>query len=326
MASIDPNLLKRYPNAITQADIDQRNRFLGVLAGLAVGDALGAPHEFAKEAELAEAHPRGPRAIVAGASHAKGAPSEETQLALLVAESVSQHGRFDLADVAQRLVKWLDSKPRDLGPLMKAAIENLRAGDPPDQAGAIAWEDADRAAADNAVLTSVAVLALLHLRQQDTLVEDVVRLVRTTHYDPRCVGSALAVAVATGALVRGDDDAWESAASAARRIDDRAGLVVERALAREPSALSVDGKNRSEALVTLELAISVASHAESFEDGLVAAVAKGGDTDANAAVAGMLLGARFGRNAIPDEWVAATQACARLKAIGEALHKKVTGK
>jgi hypothetical protein len=40
----------------------------------------------------------------------------------------------------------------------------------------------------------------------------------------------------------------------------------------------------------------------------------------------MLLGARFGRNAIPEEWVAATQACARLRAIGEALHKKVTGK
>lgn len=74
MASIDPNLLKRYPNAITQADVDQRNRFLGVLAGLAVGDALGAPHEFAKEEELALTHPRGPRAILAGAAHPKGAP------------------------------------------------------------------------------------------------------------------------------------------------------------------------------------------------------------------------------------------------------------
>ena len=44
-------------------------------------------------------------------------------------------------------------------------------------------------------------------------------------------------------------------------------------------------------------------HAKSFEDGLLAVVNAGGDADTNAAVACAILGAKFGFNAIPIEYV-----------------------
>ena len=44
-------------------------------------------------------------------------------------------------------------------------------------------------------------------------------------------------------------------------------------------------------------------HAETFQEGLLAVVRAGGDADTNAAVACSLLGAKFGFNAIPSEYV-----------------------
>lgn len=44
-------------------------------------------------------------------------------------------------------------------------------------------------------------------------------------------------------------------------------------------------------------------HADTFQDGLRAVVRAGGDADTNAAVACSILGAKFGFNAIPSEYV-----------------------
>jgi ADP-ribosylglycohydrolase len=43
-------------------------------------------------------------------------------------------------------------------------------------------------------------------------------------------------------------------------------------------------------------------HAATLEDGVSDTVMRGGDTDTNAAIAGALLGAVYGRNAIPNQW------------------------
>ena len=40
-----------------------------------------------------------------------------------------------------------------------------------------------------------------------------------------------------------------------------------------------------------------------LEDALIALVSAGGDTDTNGAVAGAILGARYGASAIPQRWL-----------------------
>ena len=47
-------------------------------------------------------------------------------------------------DVARGYLKWFATRPKDIGNLTRAALENLRAGEPPAQSGAIAWEDSGR--------------------------------------------------------------------------------------------------------------------------------------------------------------------------------------
>ena len=43
-------------------------------------------------------------------------------------------------------------------------------------------------------------------------------------------------------------------------------------------------------------------HATNLEEAVVDTVMRGGDTDTDAAICGALLGALWGRNAIPDQW------------------------
>ena len=60
--------------------------------------------------------------------------------------------------------------------------------------------------------------------------------------------------------------------------------------------------NQGWVLIGLQNAFYQLLHAESAEEGIVATVMAGGDTDTNAAIAGALLGAVHGREAIPRQW------------------------
>src|SRR4051794_12788164 len=100
------------------------DRFLGCLVGLAIGDALGSPLEYKSRQEIVEQYggpvrdylPRDSMVLVAGheeyhvESLAPGSPTEDTQLALLHAESiVATGGKVDPADFGPRFIKLLDT-------------------------------------------------------------------------------------------------------------------------------------------------------------------------------------------------------------------------
>ena len=69
-------------------------------------------------------------------------------------------------------------------------------------------------------------------------------------------------------------------------------------------------------LLALQNAFYHLQRAATIEDGLVATVGKGGDTDTNAAITGALLGAADGLGAIPPRWVMPVQACRPHEALG----------
>lgn len=85
---------------------------------------------------------------------------------------------------------------------------------------------------------------------------------------------------------------------------------VTRALREARDALPVfDEHSRGWVLVALQNAFYQALHAQTFEDGVVETVMGGGDTDTNGAIAGALLGAIHGVEAIPAQWREAVLSC-----------------
>ena len=322
MSSIkpDPALLKKYPNAVTTQQLEEKSRFLGTLLGLAAGESLGAGFEFKKQGEFTP-----PKEILGGGIWQPGEPTDDVELTLSLLRVVSR-GRFSLDDTAQGYLKWFSGKPKDIGNLTKAALQNLKAGEGPEQSGALAWEDGGRKAAGNGSVMCCAPIGLLHARSLEGLTDDATAASRITHADPRCIGGCIAVATAVALLVRGEKDAEEAvprAALAGGAVSDDVRRVIERASAKKPEDLTVDGHDRGFVLHTVELAFSALIHSPTLEEGLIAVVARGGDTDTNACVAGALLGAKFGKGQVPERWVTKLKAAPELTALAEQLHRQL---
>ena len=85
MSSIrpDPNLLKKYPNAITLQQIEEKDRFAGTLLGAAAGESLGAPHEGKSAAAVGT-----PREITGGGGWHRGEPTDDIDLMLALLRSL----------------------------------------------------------------------------------------------------------------------------------------------------------------------------------------------------------------------------------------------
>ncbi len=93
------------------------NRFLGCFVGLAVGDAVGAPLEFLRRGsfEPVSAMTEGGKLRIR-----KGEFTDDTSMALCLADSLTSMGRFDPADQMERYGQWVvngrfSSRPQAFG-------------------------------------------------------------------------------------------------------------------------------------------------------------------------------------------------------------------
>jgi ADP-ribosylglycohydrolase len=147
---------------------------------------------------------------------------------------------------------------------------------------------------------------------------DVARLARAdsalTHPSQVCQDSCAAFAVAVAHAIRTGEGA-EAAYRAALRWSRKAGAasaVVEALLAAENALPSDFETHMGHVVIALQNAFHEALHAESAEAALVRTVGQGGDTDTNGAIAGALLGAIHGRDAVPLRWRRAVLTCRAL--------------
>ncbi len=190
------------------------------------------------------------------------------------------------------------------------------------EAARLVWEDSGRSSAGNGSVMRCGPVALRWLHDDVALARNSVISAVVTHSDPRCVWSTLLADFAIASCLRGEPvepDALVERAGGALRAS-RAELAplelpeeptasvrgaVETALA--PGArvddLELDGGGSiGYAPKTLGAVLWASRHPESVEEGLLAIVNAGGDTDTNAAPAGAALGARLGLGGIPEDW------------------------
>ncbi|MEE4025077.1 ADP-ribosylglycohydrolase family protein [Gordonia sp. PKS22-38] len=295
----------------------QLDRATGVLLGTAVGDALGVPYEFETRV-LPDDEP--PQMLGGGlGDFAPGEWSDDTSMAMaiaLVAATGADLTTDDALDaIAENFLRWFDGNPPDVGNQTRAVLgatrHRLDAGER--GAGRVMREESDHYAtahprsAGNGALMRTAPVALAHLDDRDHLA-DAARLVASlTHADPLAGDScvlwceAIRVAVLDG------------------RIDIRAGLdllPVERtdrwaqwldeAAGQEPKTFTPNGFTVT-ALQAAAAAIVQTPSDETLpsvhlQNALHTAIRIGNDTDTVAAIAGGLLGARWGADGVPSPW------------------------
>jgi len=280
------------------------SRARGSLLGLVAGNQLGVPTEHMGTPDaIRKAFPNG---VVDLAPPPKNSPyDDDAAMALLLGESLLASKGFDANDVARRWVKWMKVDGRGIGITTKRALTLIDRGKEPFEAGRLAnQENPGRSAGNGSVMRCIPV-ALRYHDDPDRLIRVSTQQAAITHADERCTWGAAAVNLAARELLHGNiyfvDEVMH-------RIGDRAPRVLRDAIHRVPrereSDLPIARAGEAGYVVhCVEIAFWFVTHDRSLEEALIALAQAGGDTDTNAAVAGALLGARYGDIALPPRWI-----------------------
>lgn len=273
-------------------------RAQGCLLGQLAGDSLGSLVEFSSSADVAGQHPDGPRRLEdGGVWHTlAGQPTDDSEMALALARSIVLHGGYDPLQAIEAYRRWYRSAPFDIGTTTRTALSGYVVGD--SQA--------------NGSLMRVSPLGIFaHALPAPRAAELARADSELTHPHPVCRDAVAAYVVAVSHAIRSGDGP-EAAYAAALRWAGEAGArpeVIETLHAARQSAPVCDAESKGWVRIALQNAFHELLHAASLEEGVVRSVRRGGDTDTNAAIAGALLGAVHGRDAVPAQWRRCVLSC-----------------
>ena len=281
-------------------------RALGAMLGLAAGDALGAAVEFRRPGTfppVTDMRGGGPFGLEAGYW------TDDTSMALCLAESLVERGGFDARDQVQRYVRWwregyLSSTGRcfDIGgTVLHALTEFERTGEP--FSGPTA-----ESTAGNGSLMRLAPVPIRWSREPEVAIEMAAESSRTTHGAPQAIDACRYYAgLIAGALGgAGKDELLSPAWSPMPGLWERAPLhpsvaTVAAGSFRRKTARDLPASGY--VVHTLEAALWAFHSTDDFESGALAAVNLGNDADTTGAVYGQLAGAYYGVRGIPDKWL-----------------------
>jgi ADP-ribosyl-[dinitrogen reductase] hydrolase len=280
------------------------SRARATLLGLVAGNQLGVPTEHMGTPEaIRKAFPNG---VTDLAPPPKNSPyDDDAAMALLLGESLLASRGFDAADVARRWVKWMKVDGRGIGITTKRALTLVDRGKEPFEAGRLVNQETPGRAAGNGSVMRCIPVALYYHDNIDRLIRVSTQQAAITHADERCTWGAAAVNLAARELLHGNIYFIDEVL---HRIGDRAPRVLRDAIHRVPREsegdLPITRQGEAGYVVhCIEIAFWFVTHDRTLEDALIYLAQAGGDTDTNAAVAGALLGARYGEVALPPRWV-----------------------
>jgi ADP-ribosylglycohydrolase len=279
--------------------MQRTQRAAGAVVGAAVGDALGGPFEFGPEGAFSARFPV-PGAggeMCGGGGWDPGEATDDTQMAVLVAQSLLERGGLDLPDIFARFQRWAAAEPKDIGLQTEDVLTN---GMPWDLAAALHFQVNQRAAGNGSLMRASAPAVYFARAGQEATMDAARRIAALTHGD-RAAWEGTAILHELIRLTLEDTDPLTA-------LPDIVALVHPDHRARYSTVLAPDWhpdqatEFNGAVWPCLGSALFALRTTTSFEAAIRAAIDLGGDTDTVAAVTGSLAGAYYGLDAIPPHW------------------------
>lgn len=322
------------PNRKKAAGVDSerlRDRARGALLGLAVGDALGTTLEFKPtSAPPFPARATGPHRDITGGGPFRVRPgqvTDDTQMAVALAQSLRAVKRFSAEDVLGRYRAWLPHA-FDVGNQTRAALAPSPPLTSPFLNAKTYWLQNGKKPAGNGSLMRTAPIGVYFHKDRDARMKASLEDSALTHTDPRCqLACAVFNAVIAAALNAPDPADPKKLVSTAlveltlcaamlgrmlpeqlREVQEASATVradLEVAQRADPELYGPElhlHQQQGFVRVAFRLAFWELFHAPSLEDALIDVVNRGGDADTNGAICGALLGSVYGESQIPQAW------------------------
>ena len=302
-----------------ERDAGRLRRAQGCLLGQLAGDALGSLVEFKTAAAIARLYPNGVRDLADGGEWdtIAGQPTDDSEMALMLARAIVKEGRFDRSAALDGYVHWHDSNPFDMGGTTRAALQAGSRAATREERLTAAVAAAKQESQANGSLMRIAPLGILGAGDPAAAASWAREDSALTHPHVVCREACAAFVAAIATAIGGGADAegaYAAALAEARRGGNEEVIAtIERARHELPANFS---HRMGWVRIALQNAFYQLLHAATFEEGLVATVTAGGDTDTNGAIAGALLGAVHGREGVPRRYREQVLTCRPLREIG----------
>jgi ADP-ribosyl-[dinitrogen reductase] hydrolase len=283
----------------------QEARFRGALLGLAAGDALGTTLEFRCPGSFSKIEDMvggGPFRLSAGEW------TDDTSMALCLAESLTEKRGFDPIDQLERYTRWarhghLSSNGRvfDVGGTVRDALGRFWTTRQP------YCGSSDPETAGNGSLMRLAPVPLFYARSHHEAIDRSGESSRTTHGARTAIDAcrymgALIVGAVNGAskeeLLTSHYSPVEGYWQQCPLVDEIDEIAAGSYKHKDPPEIEGTGY----VVKSLEAALWAFCQSDSFRNGCLLAVNLGDDADTTGAVFGQLAGAYYGEDSIPQSW------------------------
>lgn len=275
---------------------------VGMMLGLAIGDAMGAPVEFELMGDFESVTEYRAGGVF---NLPEGFWTDDTSMALCLADSLLEKGGYDSFDVMEKYVAWRNVGYRssldycfDIGNRTNLALDLFENG----QNFVKKSAERDNSAGNGTIMRlAPAVIAAFENRTPEEIIKMARISARETHF---CEEAEVATEVFAAMLIkaifaRDKSEIFEIAEfSTGEKFDQ----ISERIFAARN--WGIDELNASGyAIHGLQVAAWAMENSNSFEEGLLKVVNLGNDADSNGAIFGQLAGAFYGLEEIPEKLV-----------------------
>ena len=285
--------------------ITTQMRYQGCMVGLAVGDAVGTTVEFRPRDSFPPVTD-----MVGGGPFGlnPGEWTDDTSMALCLADSLVVSDGFDAVDQMDRYVRWMtegylssNGSCFDIGNTVREALRCYQEEGEP-MAGST-----DPQSAGNGSLMRVAPVPLFFAADAGLAIHMSGESSRTTHGAMTCVDACRYF----GSLIVGAVGGTAKETLLSTRYSPAAGLWEGKPLCAEIDQIAAGSfkvKERGEisgsgyVVESLEAALWAFHRSDTFRDGCLLAVNLGDDADTTGAIYGQIAGAYYGIEGIPEEW------------------------
>jgi len=273
-----------------------KKRYLGCLLGHAVGNALGLPVEGWSTEAIKQKYGI-LKDIQIDNFGVDGNTDDDSEMTLAIAESYIEQGLCNIDDISSRFLKWFKEDARGIGIQTSNVMSLIKSGVAPFDASYQVWMNSGKQAAGNGSLMRCVPTALARVYEPDKSDFESREISKITHYDPRSTEACVLFNRFVISSIIGGFRELETFFTNLQ--DDR----IEKHISHICNLPKSNLRSGGYVLDTLAVAIWFYYNFSNFESSLIEIVNMGGDTDTNAAVAGALLGAKFGVDAIPLRWL-----------------------
>lgn len=274
------------------------SRYSGSLLGLAVGDALGVAvegYERGSFEKVTEITGRPSWELPAGCW------TDDTSMALCLADSLIVCNGFDPMDQMKRYVKWYREGYRSsIGRCFDIGVATYKALDRFEESENHYAGDIDPRTAGNGSLMRLAPIAIYFYPDRNRMIEYASLSSKTTHGATECLEACELFASVLFWAFEGESKDKLLNQSSMKFLSPKIKAIADGDyLDWEPNDCASTGY----VLDSLQAALCCFNSTDSFEEALITAVNLGGDADTIAAITGQIAGAYYGVEEIPKRWL-----------------------